>query len=110
MENHKVTLPPKGLDPARNRFALRFLVAGAIVPGVLFIIGYVVGPWHREGFLGTVLWSASWVLWPGWILLFDAEHAAEIVFGVLVGSAANAVYYYIVGFLIWDFREWRRRS
>ena len=105
MANRKVT-PQKNVDPARNRFAFRFLAAGAIAPGVLFTIGHLFGGWIREGYLSMFWRAAWWVLWPSWVLLFDAEHTPQIVFGMLVGAVLNAVYYYIVGFLVWDFREW----
>jgi hypothetical protein len=109
MKSNKLTLTPRGADSARNRFAFRLLIAGSIMPGVLFAISYLAGPWYRSGFLGTALLVVLWVLWPTWIILFDAEHVGQFVFGLLAGAVLNAAYYYLVGFLAWDFREWVRR-
>jgi len=108
MANPKVVLPPRALDPARERFAHRFLVAGAVLPGIMFVMGYVLGPWIGKGTLGFVLRAAWWVFWPSWILLFDAEHTPQIVFGLVVGAAVNAVWYWILGYLVWDCWKWLR--
>jgi uncharacterized membrane protein YhaH (DUF805 family) len=101
----------EGRTRRRNRFILWFFLAGAIVPVIFTTIGFLFlsdtqsEPSDPLRLYWVILIS---VLWPTWILLFDAEHAREIVIVLLFACPINGAIYALVGLLSWHIREWRK--
>jgi hypothetical protein len=93
---------------SRTRFVLWFFAAGSIVPVVLMILGSLLGPKYGDaspgGHGGSILWVLTWVVWPTWILMLDAEHLDTIVFMLLFAAPLNGLWYGAVGLLVWHLR------
>jgi hypothetical protein len=86
----------------RNRFVLRFFCVGTFVPVALVIVGFLLGPrgnWKPDGTLGPALLIFTWVIWPTWVFMFDAEHAYQIILTLMFAAPANGVWYGAVGLL-----------
>ena len=100
----------KTLDDGRSRrrFVLWFFAVGSIVPVVLMIVGALLGPKYGDagpgGHGGSILWVLTWVIWPTWILMLDAEHLNTIIFMLLFAAPLNGLWYGAVGFLVWQLR------
>jgi hypothetical protein len=112
MSVHNATLQPEQESKSRNRFLIWFFAAGTLVPGILIIVGKAVGPtrdWSVEGQLGTVFMVLTWVIWPTWLFMIDAEHAPQIVFILLLAAPINGLWYGAVGLVLWYLRRsWKR--
>jgi len=90
---------------SRNRFLLWFFGVGTAIPIVLVIWGNTLGPrpdWNLGRVLGTALQFLTWIIWPTWILLLDAEHVNQIVVMLLFAALLNGLWYAAVGALIWN--------
>ena len=75
---------------------------------MLILVGSVVEPklsWSPEGYLGIILTFLTWLLWPTWVLMMDAEHASQIAFMLPLSVLVNGTWYGVVGLLIWQLRH-----
>jgi hypothetical protein len=98
---------------ARNRFLQWFFGIGTFVPVILFIGGSVLGQrlnWDSEGHLGSALWILTWLVWPSWIVLLDAEHWYQLIPAMLFAAPLNGVWYGIIGLLVWHLRRGLNKS
>ena len=51
--------------------------------------------------VGTVVW----ILWPTWVLMFDAEHLGTIIVALLLSATLNGLWYTMFGYVFWYLRE-----
>jgi hypothetical protein len=104
---------PEYQDRARNRFVLWFFAAGTLVPVILIVLGLILGSRtdgrgagrHSE----TALWVLTWIVWPTWILMLDAEHTSTVVFMVLLAAPLNGLWFGTFALLVWYLRQGLRR-
>lgn len=96
---------------SRNRFILKFTVAGALAYPVLEtavflfakLTGWDIGGNDRSSF-SVVYRTLVFLLSPGVIFMMDAEHLKEIMIGLPLVTMVDALWYGFVGFLIGNFR------
>jgi hypothetical protein len=92
----------------RRRFLAWSFGVGICVPAILVVFGLELGPrihWQPEGLTGAILWVGSFVIWPTWVFMIDAEHASQIFPALLVAASVNGLWYTAIGLLIWHFRH-----
>ena len=98
----------------RNRFVLWFFVVGTLIPVLLVTLGFLaepwLGDWRASGLLGTTLVVLTWLVWPTWIFLLDAERAREIIVMLLFASPVNGLRHSTIGLLIWSVRHRIRKQ
>jgi hypothetical protein len=98
---------------ARNRFLLWWFGIGTLVPVILLIGGFALGQklnWNSDGHLGNTLWILTWLVWPTWIVLLDAEHWYQLIPVMLFAAPLNGVWYGIIGLLVWHIRRGLNQS
>jgi hypothetical protein len=95
---------------ARNRFILKFAVAGALAYPVLMLVVFLLTKLTGSEFrlndsssLSVVYRTLAFLLSPGAIFMTDAEHLKEIMIGLPFVTFVNALWYAFVGFLLWRF-------
>jgi hypothetical protein len=95
---------------SRNRFILKFAVAGALAyPVLMFVIFLVTKLTGSElglndsSSLSVVYRTSAFLLSPGAIFMMDAEHLKQIVIGLPLVTLVNALWYAFVGFLLCGF-------
>jgi hypothetical protein len=90
----------------RNWFVLSFFILSAIVPLAIMTIGWIWGTANGgesvSGHTGTGQWLLLWMIWPTWILMFDAEHAASIAFMLTISAVLNGIWYAGLCFVVWS--------
>lgn len=95
---------------SRKRFVAWFVTIGILLPFLLIVMGTFTEhrlQWKPEGSLGTTLWILTWIVWPSWILMMDAEHLAQTIVMLILSALLNGLYYGILGFLIWHVQHRR---
>jgi hypothetical protein len=95
---------------SRNRFVLKFAVAGALAYPVLMFVIFLLtkltgSEWGLDGSSSfSVAYRTSALLFsPGAIFMMDAEHPKEIMIGLPLVTLVNVLWYAFVGFLLWRF-------
>jgi hypothetical protein len=94
----------------RNRFILKFAVAGALAYPVLMFVIFLLNKLtgaelglNDSSSLSGVYRTLAFLLSPGAIFMMDAEHLKEIMIGLPLVTLVNALWYAFVGFLLWRF-------
>jgi hypothetical protein len=108
---HNRTVSEERQSNPRKRFLLWCFGVGTAIPIVLVILGNTLGPkpdWNPSGLLGTAFGFLTWIIWPTWIFLLDAEHVDQIVVMLLFAAPINGLWYAAVGVLIWHVRLQKR--
>jgi len=49
----------------------------------------------------NVLGVFSWILWPTWVLMIDAEHLGTIMVVVLLSAPLNGLWYFFLAGAFW---------
>jgi hypothetical protein len=90
----------------RNRFVLSLFILGVIVPLGIMTIGWFLATASAGESVSSHTWTAPswvvWVIWPTWILMFDAEHAANTAFMLTISVMLNGIWYAGLSFVVWS--------
>ncbi|PYU31803.1 MAG: hypothetical protein DMG31_11490 [Acidobacteria bacterium] len=99
---------PKHQNTARNRVVLWFFCIGTLVPVILLLVGLALSTTDQLASGATPRdnswifpWWVIWLIWPTWIVLFDAEHWYQIIPTMLIAAPLNGVWYGIMAFAVW---------
>jgi hypothetical protein len=85
----------------RNWFVLTFFLLGVLVPVAIMIFGSLVERPNPGSTVQGRTTAALWMIWPTWVLLFDAEHWYQYVPGMLIAAPLNGLWYAVVGTALW---------
>ena len=91
------------LGPSR-RFLVWFFVAGACAPTAFMLLGWIASTYFENALSDSVRsWEGTvlWILWPTWLLMFDAEHLGTIIPALLLSAPINGLWYIFLGCVFW---------